>query len=104
MLRLLIASLLMLLPAGLVEQNTNFAENNLILREKNIKRSEKSDEFVSYWMDDFRKDDEGEIIPICDITFNEYTVMIAKYIDLEKTDRLIVDATPDYEEIGRAHV
>ena len=55
-------------------------------------------EFVSYWKEDFRKDENGNIISICDITLLSYQEMYGKYTLLDNEERSEVDATPDYEE------
>ena len=73
-------------------QNTDFPA------QKSIKRSESSDNFVNYWKEDFRKDDEGNVVAICDITYGDYKEMYGKYISLIESDRTIVNATADYEE------
>ena len=72
--------------------------NMPLLLEKSLKRSTESDDFISYWKEDFRKDETGEIIPICDITYASYTEMYSRYVVLSNEDREIVNKTPDYEE------
>ena len=96
--KFLLLFLMMLFPVFSGTINNNNCKNNGNLMEISVKFSQKSDDFLTYWKEDFRKDDEGKIIPICDITYSQYTVMYGKYVELENADRLIVDATPDYEE------
>lgn len=57
-----------------------------------------SEVFIDYWKEDFRKDDNGEIISICDITLASYKEMYGKYVLLSDVARSEVDVTPDYEE------
>lgn len=97
MIKLLLASLTLLAPAisgGVLATNN---QDMPVLREKVHILSSESDEFLSYWEDDFRKDDNGNIISICDISYHDYTVMYSKYVALNSSDKLIVDKTPDYE-------
>lgn len=98
MIKTLLASLLLFTPVISGAFSANNSENIPVLQEKIDIKSAESDEFISYWQNDFRKDDGGEIIAICDIKYEDYTVMYGKYAALEKGDREIVDATPDYEE------
>ena len=97
MIKLLLASLTLLAPAisgGVLATNN---QDMPVLQEKVHILSSESDEFLSYWKDDFRKDDNGNIISICDISYQDYTVMYSKYVALNSSDKLIVDKTPDYE-------
>ena len=97
MTKLLLASLTLLAPAisgGVLATNN---QDMPVLQEKVHILSSESDEFLSYWKDDFRKDDNGNIISICDISYQDYTVMYSKYVALNNSDKLIVDKTPDYE-------
>ena len=98
MLKLLFIFILALLPSFGLAQNTSFSENTPVLRAKLETKSEESDEFLTYWRNDFRKDEQGNLIAICDIKRNDYTVMYSKYSSLTASDRDIVNATPDYEE------
>ena len=96
--KLLLLFLMMICPLLSSGKNFNNSENYNQIPAISAKFSQKSDDFLSYWKDDFRKNDQGKIIPICDITYNEYTVMYEKYVALDNADRVIVDKTPDYEE------
>ena len=69
-----------------------------VLSARTSLNSAESDEFLSYWKDDFRKDDEGKIIAICDITYLSFKNMYARYVLLDEQDKNIVDKTADYEE------
>lgn len=73
-------------------------ENSAVLPVKMAVSNEKTDEFISYYKFDFRLDENGQIIPICDITYASYTVMYGKYATLNKDERETVNLTPDYEE------
>ena len=98
MLKKLFAFLLLLAPLAFGSFNGASTQNMLVLQEKSIKRSVESDSFISYWKEEFRKDDNGQIIAICDITFNSYREMYGKYVLLSNEDRKTVNSTPDYEE------
>lgn len=98
MLKKLFAFLLLLAPLTFGSFNHVSSQNNLVLQEKSLKIGTKSENFISYWKEDFRKDDNDQIIPICDITYNSYREMYSKYILLDTTDRKTVNSTPDYEE------
>ena len=76
----------------------NHENNGLLPRFITEKAISEANQFISYWMDDFRKDDNGNLISICDISKADYLEMFAKYTLLSTTDRKTVDATPDYEE------
>ena len=73
-------------------------ENNVVLTRNLHRNTIESDDFISYWKDDFRKDEEGNIISICDITLASYKEMYGKYVVLSDESRSEVDITPDYEE------
>ena len=73
-------------------QNVDFPVQNA------INRSPESDDFLTYWREDFRKNEQGEIIPICDITYTEYREMYTRYIALSAEDRAAINAIDDYEE------
>lgn len=62
-------------------------ENTLNLMEN----SAESDAFIDYWKNTFRTK------PTCDITYEEFLVMIQKYRALSSQDKAIVDATDDVE-------
>lgn len=98
MIKTLLASLLLFAPAISGSFSSDISENIPVLQEKIDIKSAESDEFLSYWQNDFRKDDKGEIIPICDISYEDYSVMYGRYAALSNDDRIVVDATPDYEE------
>ena len=98
MLKRLFAFLLLLAPLTFGGFKHETQANMPFLQEKYIKKSVESDGFISYWKEDFRKDEAGNLIAICDITYNSYKEMYAKYVLLSKTDREIVNSTPDYEE------
>ena len=72
-------------------QKADFLVQNAVIR------SVESDDFLTYWQEDFRKDEQGEIIAICDITYSQYKEMYERYISLSKEDRAIINATNDYE-------
>ena len=74
------------------QQNSDFPMQNA------IKKSEESDNFLTYWKEDFRKDDTGKIIAICDITYSQYREMYGKYAALTVEERNVINATPDYEQ------
>ena len=57
-----------------------------------------SEEFLQYYKEEFRKDNSGKIINICDITYASFREMYAKYIALNDEDRKVVDSNLDYEE------
>ena len=98
MLKKLFAFLLLLAPLAFGSFNRVSTQNMPVLQEKSIKRSVESDSFISYWKEEFRKDDNGQIIAICDITFNSYREMYGKYVLLSNEDRKTVNSTPDFEE------
>ena len=98
MLKRLVLFLLMLAPLTFGGFKHESQANMPVLQEKYIKRSIESDSFISYWKEDFRKDDNGNIIAICDITYASYKEMYDKYVLLSKADREIVNSTPDYED------
>ena len=98
MIKTLLISILLFFPLIFGGYSNQSSENIGFLPEKSLKMSVKSDEFISYWNDNFRKDENGQIIAICDITYASYRVMYEKYTELSKEDRTIVNATPDYEE------
>ena len=97
MIKTLLASLLLFAPAISGAINTNYSQNSPVLHEKVTIKSVESDEFILYWKDDFRKDENDNIIAICDISYSDYQTMYSKYVLLTSEDRQIVDATPDYE-------
>ena len=98
MLKLLFA--LLTLFASLLGSSTfnSFEQKSEVLHVKMDIKSAESDEFLSYWRDDFRKDDQGKLIAICDITYAEYMSMYEKYATLNESDRNIINSTADYEE------
>ena len=98
MIKTLLASLLLFAPVISGSFNSDNLQNNPVLQEKVDIKSSESESFVSYWKDEFRKDSGGNIIPVCDITYESYSVMYSKYVALDKGDRSEVDATPDYED------
>ena len=98
MIKILLMTLFLFFPLTFGSFSNNFSNNNPVLQEKVPNRSAESDSFLTYWKEDFRKDDNGQIIPICDITYASYTVMYGKYVELSSSDREIVNNTPDYEE------
>ena len=56
------------------------------------------DDFLTYWREDFRKDNEGKLIAICDITKEQFNDMYYNhYTVLTSEDRAAVNATADYE-------
>ena len=61
-------------------------------------QSTESDDFLTYWRNDFRKDEKGDIIPVCDITYVSFKSMYSRYSLLDKDSKNIVNNTPDYEE------
>ena len=97
MIKTLLTSLLLFAPAISRAINTNYSQNSPVLHEKVTIKSVESDEFILYWKDDFRKDENDNIIAICDISYSDYQTMYSKYVLLTSEDRQIVDATPDYE-------
>lgn len=98
MFKKIFAFLLLLAPLTFGSFSRVSSQKMPVLQEKLVKKSAESNDFLSYWMDDFRKDDNGQIIPICDITYNSYREMYGKYILLSNDDRKTVNLTPDYEE------
>ena len=74
------------------------AQNNGLLPRKSIENPSESEVFIAYWQEDFRKDDEGNLISICDITYDSYKEMYGKYTVLSDAARNEVDETPDFEE------
>ena len=76
----------------------NNPQKSVFCVEKSVYRTPQSEEFLTYYKEDFRKDDKGEIIPICDITYASYKEMYNKYIALSVEERTEVNNTPDYEE------
>ena len=74
------------------QQNADFHVQNA------INRSVESDDFLTYWKEDFRKNEQGEIVAICDITYSSYKEMYERYIALSQEDREVINATSDYEE------
>lgn len=64
-----------------------------------VVKSVESDEFIDYWQNDFRKREDGTIIPICDISKDDFTLMYySHYSPLSEQDKKIVNATNDFEE------
>lgn len=58
-----------------------------------------ADDFITYWREDFRLDDKGNVIAICDITKEDFREMYYNhYIQLSATDRTRVNKIKDYEE------
>ena len=98
MLKTIFTSLLLFAPVVSSSFCGDNLENTPVLQEKIDIKSVESDEFLSYWQNDFRKDDNDDIIPICDIKYEDYTVMYTKYAALNNVDREIIDSTPDYED------
>ena len=98
MLKTLLATLLLFSPCVAGSFNSNFNKESPNLLEKIEIKSVESDGFLTYWREDFRKDEQGEIIPICNIKYQEYSVMYSRYVTLSSEDKIVVDATPDYEE------
>ena len=98
MLKRLFAFLLLFAPLTFGSFTSANPANMPVLHEKSLKRSTISDEFLTYWKEDFRKDNSGNIIAICDISYSSYKEMYSKYVVLSNEDRKTVNATPDYEE------
>ena len=98
MIKALIVSILMFFPLLFGGNISHVSQNNQPFEQEIAKKMLNSNEFITYWMNDFRLDDEGQRIAICDITYNEYTIMYSKYAELNNADRTVVDNTPDYEE------
>ena len=83
-----------LAPAQAKEETFNYEKEAVFV----IKSSE-SDEFINYWQNDFRKREDGTIIPICDISKDDFTMMYySHYSPLSEQDKKIVNATNDFEE------
>lgn len=58
-----------------------------------VLRSAQSDEFISYWTNDFRV----QWPAVCDITRDAYQDMYSRYEPLSKEDKATVNAAPDIE-------
>lgn len=95
--KIVVASLLFipLLFSGIFIQKS---EKSVDLHRNLHKNTPQTTEFITYWKEDFRKDENGEIISICDITLASYNEMYDKYVLLDDESRTEVNATPDYEE------
>lgn len=98
MLKFLIAILLMMFGVSGISTHHSFSSSEPVIKQNLAKISDESDEFLNYWREDFRKDEEGNIIAICDIKYASFKEMYSKYILLNDYDKSIVDATDDYEE------
>ena len=98
MLKRLVMLLLLLAPLSFGSFKHESQANMPLLQEKSLHRSVESDDFITYWKDDFRKDEAGNIILICDISYDSYAEMYSKYVVLSKEDRKVVNSTPDYED------
>ena len=98
MLKLLLTLLTLFAPLLGSSTSNSFEQKSEVLHVKMDIKSAESDEFLSYWRDDFRKDDQGKLIAICDITYAEYMSMYEKYATLNESDRNIINSTADYEE------
>ena len=59
-----------------------------------VLRSAQSDDFISYWTNEFRV----EWPAVCDITKDAYQEMYSRYEPLSKEDKVTVNAAPDIEE------
>ena len=98
MLKLLFALLTLFVPLLGSSASNSFEQKSEVLHAKMDIKSAESDDFLSYWRDDFRKDNQGKLIAICDITYAEYMSMYEKYATLNESDRNIINSTADYEE------
>ena len=98
MLKLLFALLTIFIPCISSVSSNEFTQKNEVLHAKFEIKSVESDAFLTYWRDDFRKDDEGKLIAICNITYADYSSMYEKYAALNESDRNTINATADYEE------
>lgn len=81
---------------GSVSSSNN--QNSGVLPVNSLKYQGNAEEFITYYLNDFRKDSKGEIISICDIVYESYQVMNERYVSLSDADRQIVNVHPDYEE------
>lgn len=62
-------------------------------------KSAESDEFITYWKNDFRKDSSGKIIDICNISKESFLNMYyGHYAILSSGAKAEVNAHQDYEE------
>lgn len=96
---------LLLLSLGLffslfgVSSNTSNIQNNAIYHLNSVEIRDQSEDFIDYWKNDFRKDDKGQIIAICDYKKEQFNDMYYNhYTQLTSEERVVVNATPDYEE------
>ena len=74
-----------------ISKNEAFSYKNPVI--SRVIRSSQSDDFVDYWLNDFRVNHPA----VCDITKDEFEEMYAKYLQLSKADREIVNAVEDVE-------
>lgn len=98
MLKIIFLALLMCFGLGFGNKTTIKTNPEPVLSARTNLNSVESDEFLSYWKDEFRKDDDGNIIAICDISYLSFKDMYARYVLLDDQDKSIVDKTKDYEE------
>ena len=80
-------------------KNVNNYQNTPVYTVNSVQIRDNSDDFISYWKNDFRKNEKGEIIPICDITKEQFNAMYYDhYVQLTISERAVVNAVEDYEE------
>ena len=66
---------------------------------KSVQINDATNDFITYWKEDFRLDDKGEVIAICDITKADFRDMYYNhYLKLSATERANVNKAKDLEE------
>ena len=95
MLKGLLLGLLSLFPLAFNGNSQNYPQKPDFLVQKSIIRSTLSDNFLTYYREDFR---QNGTIAICDITYQSFKEMYDKFIALDKDDQNIVKTSADFEE------
>ena len=91
-----LAMLFTLLSGGFTCSKTN---NSIQIKEQTVQIHDESNDFITYWKEDFRKNSDGSIIAICDISKDKFIEMYySHYAPLTAEQKRVVNATSDYEE------
>ena len=90
--------ILFLLPllCGGFNKSNNTSNNEFLHanRQYLVQKSHESDDFISYWENDFREHNPE----VCEIPYEAYHEMYERYIALSKEDREVVNSTIDTRE------
>ena len=95
--KLLLSIFLIPLLFGFGSTRKNQINRDFVMEKPQISRvlrSTQSDDFISYWTNEFRV----EWPAVCDITREAYQEMYSHYEPLSKEDKATVNAAPDIEE------